>query len=299
MATIGRVRRGGAAMGADAQRARETVPGAAEDHLSRIETVWQEVSLALRHSGDPESQEALRAFFLRYKRAIERYLIVLLSDDAQDAEDLAHSFVTRVLEGRYKAIKPQPGRFRYYVKEVLRNLVSDYRRDRYRNRRKPLGEIDVEAPATATGFDQEFVEIWRQQLLQMAMNQLATMQVTAGRPFFNALEIQGSAEGVSSEELAARLSERLRRPVTTGSALVTLHRARKAYGLLLLKEVAASLGEPTREQLEEELIAVGLHEYCRRYIDTFEAHHMRAVASPARNEMGDAHHQDLADGKQD
>ena len=42
-----------------------------------------------------------------------------------------------------------------------------------------------------------------------------------------------------------------------------LHRARERFADLLVEEVAQTLGDPTDERLEEELIDLELYEYCR------------------------------------
>jgi hypothetical protein len=42
-----------------------------------------------------------------------------------------------------------------------------------------------------------------------------------------------------------------------------LHRAREKFADLLLDEVAQTLDAPTTEQLEEEVLTLGLHIYCQ------------------------------------
>jgi hypothetical protein len=63
--------------------------------------------------------------------------------------------------------------------------------------------------------------------------------------------------------MAEQLSQQLGRSVTDGWVRQILLRARQTYVDLLLDEVAASLHTPTAEQLEQELIVLGLLEYCR------------------------------------
>ena len=73
--------------------------------------------------------------------------------------------------------------------------------------------------------------------------------------------------GLTSNEWAARLSERLGRPVTPGAFRQALQRARREFARRLIDEVRASLLEgPTRQTLEEELADLELLEYCRPYL---------------------------------
>jgi hypothetical protein len=63
--------------------------------------------------------------------------------------------------------------------------------------------------------------------------------------------------------MAERLSALLGRRVGAGGLRQTLHRARDRFVEFLLAEVVASLKDPTSEQVQEELIELGLWDYCR------------------------------------
>jgi RNA polymerase sigma-70 factor (ECF subfamily) len=63
--------------------------------------------------------------------------------------------------------------------------------------------------------------------------------------------------------MAQQVSARLGRPLTADAVRQALHRAREKFADLLLDEVAQTLGAPTAEQLEEEVLALDLHTYCR------------------------------------
>ena len=53
------------------------------------------------------------------------------------------------------------------------------------------------------------------------------------------------------------------RPFTAAGVRQTLHRAREKFAGLLLDEITHSLEDPTTEQLEQELVELGLLDYCR------------------------------------
>jgi RNA polymerase sigma-70 factor (ECF subfamily) len=50
-----------------------------------------------------------------------------------------------------------------------------------------------------------------------------------------------------------------------------LHRARDRFADLLLEEIRHSLTEPTPDRLEEELLDLGLLDYCRPALDRLRA----------------------------
>jgi hypothetical protein len=66
-----------------------------------------------------------------------------------------------------------------------------------------------------------------------------------------------------SAEMAAQLSEQLGHAVTDAWVRQTLHRGREKMAELLLHEVRQTLTDPTLEQLEDELVVLGLHGYCQ------------------------------------
>jgi RNA polymerase sigma-70 factor (ECF subfamily) len=66
-----------------------------------------------------------------------------------------------------------------------------------------------------------------------------------------------------SPQLAEQLTARLGRPFTAAGVRQTLHRAREKFADLLLDELAHSLEYPQAEQLAQELVELGLLDYCR------------------------------------
>ena len=63
--------------------------------------------------------------------------------------------------------------------------------------------------------------------------------------------------------MAAQLGARLGKPLTAGGVRQMLHRARDHFAAALLEEVVHSLETPTPECLEDELLDLGLLDYCR------------------------------------
>ena len=69
--------------------------------------------------------------------------------------------------------------------------------------------------------------------------------------------------------MAEILSERLGRPVTAVWVRQMLFQARERFVDLVVAEVARTLRAPGREQVEQELLALDLLEYCRPGLDRY------------------------------
>jgi hypothetical protein len=143
--------------------------------------------------------------------------------------------------------------------------MTDYRR-RQRARPRTLGDDLPERATTATEdpeFDRRFLGSWRSELLCRAWDALDKLQQSTGQPYHDVLRLRVNHPDLHSPELAALLANALGRPISAGGLRMALQRARDRFVEFLLAEVAASLKEPTQEFLEEELIDLGLMEYCR------------------------------------
>jgi RNA polymerase sigma factor (sigma-70 family) len=229
--------------------------------LSGISTLWTEVRRA--HAGDSEAaREAQRRLLERYGGAVRRYLQALLRD-ADAADELFQEFACKFLCGGLGGADPEHGRFRNFVKGVLFHLVARYHE---RRRRQPLALADdppAPAAAEAPGSDEVFLSSWRDDLLARAWADLAEHERTTGKPFYAVLRCRADHSDWSSAQLAKEMGRRLGKTPTAAGVRQTLHRAREKFAELLLEEVAHSLEAPTAERLAEELLDLGLLDYCR------------------------------------
>lgn len=237
-------------------------PESLEQRLSGITTLWTLVHRANQGPGD-QARIAQRQMLERYGGAVRRYLRALLRDSA-DVEELFQEFACNLLEGDLGGADPQRGRFRNFVKGVLFHLVAKYHA---RRRRQPvLLSPDHPEPAaepSASDSEQAFQTSWRDDLLARSWEALAEYQLKTRRPFYAVLRCRADNPEWSSEQLAEEMSRRLAKPLTAAGVRQTLHRAREKFADLLLEEVAHSLKSPTLEHLEEELLDLGLIDYCR------------------------------------
>jgi RNA polymerase sigma factor (sigma-70 family) len=228
-----------------------------QDRLSRIETDWE--MLRQTRGTAAEAQAAQEALLLRYRAAVRRYL-GRVAGNPDAAEELFQEFGLAMIAGKLDSADPDRGRFRDYVKAVLRNLVAKHFR---RQKKHPVGlepgsPALTEAPAQEApddGFDRD----WREALLARAWAALAD----AHRHGYEVFRFRVEHQDLTFDETAERLSARLGRTLTSEAVRQTVSRARKQFALLLVGEVGHSLAVPTPETLAEELAEVGLLEYCR------------------------------------
>lgn len=251
-----------------------------QQRLSQIQTSWSMV-LRAHEPGSDVVADAQTALMQRYGGAVYRYLVGFLHDyDA--ADDLAQEFALRFLRGDFRRADPARGRFRDYVKMVLRHLVADHHR-RQVVRPRPLPEDagdSVADGADADDLDRQFLESWRKELLARAWEALERVQGEAGRPFYTVLRLRADHPELRSAQLAELLAARTGRPVTAGGIRQTLSLAREKFADLLIDEVAISLEDPGAEPIEQELIDLDLQAYC---LPALERRGLRARAGGGRS----------------
>jgi RNA polymerase sigma-70 factor (ECF subfamily) len=231
--------------------------------LNQIATLWSVVRLAHGDAGDA-GRSAREALLTRYGGAISRYLLGVLRDpDA--AEELSQDFACRFLHGDLRGADRDRGRFRDFVKGVLFHMVADFH-----NKKKKLpGNMPVDAPepgmecSLAAEREEAFRISWRDELLARAWSALEAEEKENGQPYYTVLRFRADHPDLASAEMAEQLSGPLGKPLTSAGVRKTLERARDRFADLLLDEIAQALDQAGREQLEEELIDLGLLEYCR------------------------------------
>jgi RNA polymerase sigma-70 factor (ECF subfamily) len=195
----------------------------------------------------------------RYCGAVYRYLQGALHNE-EAALDLFQDFVVRFLRGDFRRADAAAGRFRDYVRSALIHLVTDYHRQR-QAQPQPLPPDLAQRPVPPDeGADSEaaFLRSWREELLNRAWEALAQAKPT----YHAVLVFHVENPEVPSPQMAEQLAGRLGRPFTAAHIRVTLQRAREKFALLLLDEVAHSLGACTEPELVEELRALQLLKLC-------------------------------------
>ncbi|MEZ6059390.1 MAG: sigma-70 family RNA polymerase sigma factor [Planctomycetaceae bacterium] len=230
-----------------------------DQHLSSIQTSWSIVHDA--KLGTNAVAAAREKLLRRYRGAVYRYLLAVVKDAAV-ADDLTQDFALKFTRGDFRTADPQRGRFRKFVKTAVLNLVRDHHR---KGRNRPVKLPDEEAlpvdAAAADSPEQQFVDSWKQELLNRAWSALKAQRETE-LPLFDVLQFRSQNADLRSAELAKRLSDVLGREVTANWVRQVLFRARNKFAELLLQDVVHSLNAPTRDDVEAELRETGLYEYC-------------------------------------
>ena len=233
-----------------------------DDRLSQIQTLWSVVRRA--HADQSvEARSAQQEILDRYGAAIHRYLLGAFRDPTA-ADDAYQEFALRFVAGGYRSADPEKGRFRAFLKTILYRLVVEHHRGQ---KRRGARQMDSALPEPAVvdqmRSDASFLQTWKDELLKRAWAALEAMEASTDRPVFTVLRARVEAPEGRSSELADQLSQKLGKPVSAASLRVMVHRARGEFARLLLEEVAQTLDAPTRTTMEEELIELGLLEYCR------------------------------------
>jgi len=233
------------------------------DRLSRIETSWSIIRQAHETPGE-KVQRAQQDLLARYGGAVWRYALAALRSE-EAADEVFQEFSLRIVRGDLSRANPERGRFRNFVKTTVYHLIVDYQRRKKRDaKQSPLrtGTPEPKAPTEEQHSDL-FSATWRDDLLSRVWEQLESQEKVVGKPYHTALRCRVDHPNLRSPELAEKLSVQLGKEMKAGAVRVLLHRAREAFAVLLLEEVAHTLPDATRDQLQEELIDLNLFEYCR------------------------------------
>jgi RNA polymerase sigma-70 factor (ECF subfamily) len=232
---------------------------------SWIQTAWSKI-LGGRGAGDA-ARLARDELLVRYHEIVYQYFMVRMRDP-HAAQELYSNFALRLLESDslIKRADPERGRFRHYLRRALHNMMVDYYRRQHAGRKVQALMLDPEADDVAAP-DDDFSGLWRQELLNQAWKALEEHDRTSGQHNYVVLRHQSDHPELKAPQIAEQVAEKLGKPITSEAVRQALHRARERFALLLLQEVERSLGDPTAEELERELIDLKLLPYCQKALD--------------------------------
>ena len=249
--------------------------------LGDIPTQWSRIFVAQKSQGDLP-QSARHDLLIRYHQAIQAFLRKQLPDhNAADA--LYSNFAVRVLEVDtfLKRADPGRGRFRDYLKAILRRMVIDHHRGNQRQVKKvkELIEGDCAEPiiedSSTPEEDKRFLDCWRQEIINLAWQALEVVEKNTGQPYGTLLKIHEQQPNLRSAQLAEEVAKKSGKPMTAVNIRKLIQRGRELFGKLLIEEVARSLKEDdaaplTRDRLEAELIELGLlFSYCKTALENW------------------------------
>lgn len=228
-------------------------------NLGNIKTRWSMIRQAheLNESGDVGSQ-AREALVMRYASAIRKFVKIVVKDDHL-ADELAQDAIVRLLKGDFSGADPNRGRFRDLLKTAIRNMA---RNCWAKNQRRASVEFDVQS--IDGGESDELDELWtkecRDLVLSVAWQNLQEWESsTPGSVAFTILRLRSQYPDDSSTQMAERLSQEKGKTFRPDSTRQQLRRARVRFADYLVAEIADGLGDPTPENLKDELISLGLY----------------------------------------
>jgi RNA polymerase sigma factor (sigma-70 family) len=239
------------------------MPGESDTLSQRLDSMTTRWSVVRRaHQASIVSAgQARNELVLRYSKAIRAYVRAILQDDGR-ADEVAQDAIVRLLSGDFAGADPNRGRFRDLLKVSVRNMARNHWQKE--NRRRPAA-VDVEAIAGADATDDpEWLASWRQNALDLTWSALEHLE--RSQPDSSAvvlLRLRAAFPDATSEELAQRLAEKTKKPVTPESVRQQLRRARVKFAELLITEIADGLASGSPDDVEEELAALGLMDYVR------------------------------------
>lgn len=225
--------------------------------LSRITTLWTQFKLA--HHGE-EFADIRQSLLLRYRGAIQRYLLGAVRDQDQ-ADELFHEFCLRFLQGDFHRANPERGRFRDYVRTVLINLVNDY----HRARQAAPHQMAVDAadtPASPSTTDDNFDTCLRDELMDRTWKALESNNAS----YHAVLQLKVREPELTSREMCERLAES-DIEMTASTVRKTVERARKKFGQLFLDQVLETIEFDAPAELRAELKRLRLLGYCESELD--------------------------------
>jgi RNA polymerase sigma factor (sigma-70 family) len=198
-------------------------------------------------------------FLRRYAPAIRGYFSSLMRNRC-DAEDAAQDFFLRVMRKGFRHFSAGRGRFRDYLKTAIRNAALRYMK---RTGRPASNAYIVAALGSAAVadqvLDQEFLVHWRWCLLSRAWAALRKHQGSSpGNLFHTVLQLETKYPEDGSARLAARASQLVGYPLEVAAYRKQVSRARRLLAKLLVNEVRLTLHQPTDDELDDELIALGV-----------------------------------------
>ena len=198
-------------------------------------------------------------FLRRYAPAIRGYFASLMRNRC-DAEDAAQDFFLRIMRKGFPRYSGGRGRFRDYLKTTIRNAARSYMK---RTGRPPSNAYIVAALASAPiadqVLDQEFIVHWRWCLLKRAWAALRKHQgSSSGNLFHTVLQLEAKYPEEDSAQLAARASALVGYPLQVATYRKQVSRARRLLAKLLIKEVRLTLHQPSDDELDTELMDLGV-----------------------------------------
>jgi DNA-directed RNA polymerase specialized sigma24 family protein len=235
-------------------------------NLDEIPTQWSLLRLA--HQDATAAGPARQALLLRYNGAIRRYIGGMIRNP-HDADEVAQDVVVRLMRGDFAGADSRRGRFRDLLGASVRNMVRNFwnKQNRRRGANLDLAYVEGGSVDPAAAADAGWLAHWQSSVLDLAWHALEESQrATPGNVFYTLLRLRAEHPDDDSSRLAELLTRATGKSFRADNVRQQLRRARLRFAELLLEEIARGLAEPTPENVQEELVALGLMDYVRDFL---------------------------------
>ncbi len=204
---------------------------------------------------------------LRYARAVQRYIHAIIVN-SHDAEEVSQEFLLWVTQHGLPRTNKDRGRFRDYLKTVVRNAALNFLRRSHAVKQRTVDMSQFAAVQNSQSpWDHEWIEQWRECLLERAWARLKHAEaLSAGKCGFTVLQLRVAHPEADSEALAQKVSALSQRPIRPDAFRKQLSRARRQFAQYLVDEVAQTLDCPEPPDVESELADLGLMQYVRHFL---------------------------------
>jgi hypothetical protein len=221
--------------------------------LEHISTHWHVV-------GDPLQ------FVMRYAPAVRRYVGALVTNP-HDSEDVVQDFLLQAVRRPFTPEQIRRGRFRDYLKAVLRNAALTHFRRRARTPSPVTDHVAFIAAEVDDAADREWLAEWRGCLLRRAWQALELHEQSAPQGLaYTTLRLTADHPQEPSASLAERASAIAGRSVGVDAFRKQLSRARRHFAQLIIEEIRLTLEDGSTEDVVEELGDLGLMEFVRDFL---------------------------------
>jgi DNA-directed RNA polymerase specialized sigma24 family protein len=222
---------------------------------------------------------------LRYSDAILAYATALLRDSPEDAEDVRLAVVQKMLAGDFSRSTVK-GRFRFFVKQAVRNAVRDHlrKKKRHGHRLRRLWAALVpgkhrggwaleqggDLPADADP-ERDERDIWRSTVLRRTLEGLqkyerAHQERVQPNVYHTLVGLLVDHPDATSEDLAERLGQVVGGEFNAGQVRGIVLRMRRKFAELLFTEVAQHCANPVHDEVIDEMCELSLFAYARPYL---------------------------------
>ncbi|HZE97634.1 MAG TPA: sigma-70 family RNA polymerase sigma factor [Planctomycetota bacterium] len=231
----------------------ETTLGGSRENFP--ETVWSSV-LSGADPSAPGAREARDRFFAQYWRPVYKFIRTAGRASIEDAKDLTQEFFSYLLEGGLlQKYRHEKGRFRSFLKGVLRRFLSEARRDGAAQKRgggRTFVSLDVAALETGEAAgrtpDELFDRQWARDVLTESLAELRIRLPAEGKGdclrVYEAYELAPAQEGISYGSVGRALG------LTEHQVKSHLDTARERLEQIVRERVARGVTSP-RELADE------------------------------------------------